>query len=388
MTGTMRLAENITALRRSRGVTQEELADFIGVTKASVSKWENGQSMPDILLLPLLAAYFDVSVDALIGYEPQLGREQMQKIYRELAADFASKPFEQVMEKTRTLTKQYYSCYPFLFQMAALWLNHFMLAGDTEKQQEVLGEALALCGHILENCRDIGICSDTTFLRASILLLLGKADEVVETMEEVLNPYRLSGQSDTLLIQAYQMSGQREKADSFAQITMFRNLMTLVSGAAWRLELNGDNAELCEETIRRIDCLDELFDFGGLSGNTAAQFQIQAALFYMMHGKTEAALERLRRYAAVIRRLFSEENLLPQGDDYFNRIFEWYDGCDLGSQPPRDRKVVHASALQVFGHPAFAPLAALPEFEKIRKSLENLQSAGARRKDLKKTEEV
>ena len=48
----LRIAENITRLRKHKGVTQDELASFLGVTKASVSKWENGQSMPDIVLLP------------------------------------------------------------------------------------------------------------------------------------------------------------------------------------------------------------------------------------------------------------------------------------------------------------------------------------------------
>ena len=45
------------------------------VTKASVSKWETGQSYPDILLLPKLATFFNVTVDELIGYEPQLNRK-------------------------------------------------------------------------------------------------------------------------------------------------------------------------------------------------------------------------------------------------------------------------------------------------------------------------
>lgn len=48
----LHLAENIIRLRHEKRLTQEELADFMGVTKASVSKWENGISTPDILLLP------------------------------------------------------------------------------------------------------------------------------------------------------------------------------------------------------------------------------------------------------------------------------------------------------------------------------------------------
>lgn len=71
----LKIAENIVRLRHEKKITQERLAEFLGVTKASVSKWETGQSMPDILMLPQLATYFDVKVDELMGYVPQLSKE-------------------------------------------------------------------------------------------------------------------------------------------------------------------------------------------------------------------------------------------------------------------------------------------------------------------------
>ena len=67
--------------RRKKKVTQQEVADFIGVTKASISKWENEQSYPDITLLPLLAAYFDLSIDELLNYHSELTTIEIRKIY-------------------------------------------------------------------------------------------------------------------------------------------------------------------------------------------------------------------------------------------------------------------------------------------------------------------
>ena len=97
----LNIAANIVELRKMKGVTQEEMASFIGVTKASVSKWENGQSMPDILLLPVLASYFDVSVDRLLGYEPQLSKEQIQDIYRKFSKAFSEEPFEWSLKEAK-----------------------------------------------------------------------------------------------------------------------------------------------------------------------------------------------------------------------------------------------------------------------------------------------
>lgn len=61
----MEIGKNITMFRKDAGMTQEDLAGRIGVSAQAVSKWECGVSMPDILLLPVLADAFDVTVDEL-----------------------------------------------------------------------------------------------------------------------------------------------------------------------------------------------------------------------------------------------------------------------------------------------------------------------------------
>ena len=63
-----KLNEQIVLLRKAKGITQEELAQVLGVTNQAVSKWESAQCCPDIQLLPDIATYFDVSVDQLMGY--------------------------------------------------------------------------------------------------------------------------------------------------------------------------------------------------------------------------------------------------------------------------------------------------------------------------------
>ena len=58
----------ISELRKAKGVTQDELARYVGVSAQAVSKWENG-GVPDTELLPKIADYFDVSIDKLFGRE-------------------------------------------------------------------------------------------------------------------------------------------------------------------------------------------------------------------------------------------------------------------------------------------------------------------------------
>lgn len=65
----MNIAGNIAKLRRERGMTQEALAEVIGVSPQTISKWENSTTYPDVALLPVLADVFGVTIDALYGRE-------------------------------------------------------------------------------------------------------------------------------------------------------------------------------------------------------------------------------------------------------------------------------------------------------------------------------
>lgn len=67
----MNISDRIQSLRKSKGISQEELADKIGVSRQAVSKWESEQSSPDIEKVLLLSDYFDVTTDYLLkGIEP------------------------------------------------------------------------------------------------------------------------------------------------------------------------------------------------------------------------------------------------------------------------------------------------------------------------------
>lgn len=63
------LARNIKALRERQGVTQEQLAEELHLSFQAVSKWENGVSVPDTMMLPKIAQYFGVAIDALFRQE-------------------------------------------------------------------------------------------------------------------------------------------------------------------------------------------------------------------------------------------------------------------------------------------------------------------------------
>jgi len=64
-----KFAENFINLRKEKGYTQADAAEKLHVSPQAVSKWENGDSMPDVSLLADIAALFDTSIDFLLGVE-------------------------------------------------------------------------------------------------------------------------------------------------------------------------------------------------------------------------------------------------------------------------------------------------------------------------------
>ena len=79
----MNIGNKIKELRKARGITQEQLANSIGVSFQAVSKWENNIALPDITLAPALASYFDVSLDTLFEFNLKKIEEDAFEIAKE-----------------------------------------------------------------------------------------------------------------------------------------------------------------------------------------------------------------------------------------------------------------------------------------------------------------
>ena len=76
----MNIADRILYLRKSNGISQEELADKVGVSRQAVSKWESEQSMPDVEKIIIMSDYFNVTTDYILkGIEVVENKEEKSK---------------------------------------------------------------------------------------------------------------------------------------------------------------------------------------------------------------------------------------------------------------------------------------------------------------------
>lgn len=80
------LSENLKKYRIIKNLTQEDIAEYLGITPQSVSKWERDESYPDITFLPALANIFETSIDLLIGMDTIRAEETRYNIHKTASA--------------------------------------------------------------------------------------------------------------------------------------------------------------------------------------------------------------------------------------------------------------------------------------------------------------
>ena len=136
------LSQNIRAFRKQRKLTQEQLAEALGVTTGAVYKWESGLSAPELNLLLELADLFDVSVDALLGYGMKDNR--MTAILHRLAALCRSGDAAALAEAEKALVR-----YPNAFEIVHGCAQTYHIFGTDQNNKEMLRRALALYEHAL-----------------------------------------------------------------------------------------------------------------------------------------------------------------------------------------------------------------------------------------------
>lgn len=90
---TMNMADRIQYLRKTKGLSQEELANKVGVSRQAVSKWESGQSTPDIEKIIIMSELFEVTTDYILkGVEPvnMVNKETINSLYIGFAVIFGT----------------------------------------------------------------------------------------------------------------------------------------------------------------------------------------------------------------------------------------------------------------------------------------------------------
>ena len=137
------VADQIRFYRRQEGLTQEQLAEAMGVSVAAVSKWEQGQSLPEIPMLMELADFFDLSVDALLGY--RLRSNDRKSVSERLKVLRREDRYDEGLAEAEKALQKFPNTFTVVYECAKL----FEMAGGTRKDKAMQRRALDLLTHAI-----------------------------------------------------------------------------------------------------------------------------------------------------------------------------------------------------------------------------------------------
>ena len=148
----MSIGSTIKRLRREKNITQEQLAEYLGITSRAISQWECDRTAPDISQLPALCHIFDVSSDLLLGIDIEKNNEEIKKYLTEAAnLGYQGKGSERT-ELLREANKRFPRDYKIMERLANAIVCEYSRKGIKEYD-----EVFDLCNRILSECTDSNI---------------------------------------------------------------------------------------------------------------------------------------------------------------------------------------------------------------------------------------
>lgn len=293
------LNENIRSFRKSRRLTQEQLAEALNVTVGAVSKWESAASIPDISLIVEMASFFETSVDVLLGYDlinggMGLAIETIRRFRNE-------KRFLEASAEVEKALKKYPNSFELVFQCAIL----YSLKGIEQHEEKSYRRSLALFNRSLEligqNTKpEINEWSIKNRI-AGLYLKLNQNDEALEMFKKN-NADGLNDESiGTVLSESQKKPEEALPYLSKALISDFDRLLKTVFGFAGAFE----QLERYDEALELLVWLKKLLDGLRVEGkvsymdNLSTQVSANCALFALYMNDADLARAYLEEAKAA-----------------------------------------------------------------------------------------
>ena len=213
------ISRTIARCRRERGVTQEQLASHLGVTKAAVSKWELGQSLPDVALLPRIASYFSLTLDELFDWRPRLSEAEAAAVYASVHAE-AAEDLPAAHARLMEVARDRWSDWGLLVTLATLltsWAAGWAAPGRGRARRGGGARAAARRGarswldRVLDGASDPALLFAATQAKASALFQQGELEDVVALLDPLVRRED-AGAATMLLASALRGTGRDEEA--------------------------------------------------------------------------------------------------------------------------------------------------------------------------------
>ena len=234
-----RIAENIRVYRKQCGMTQEQLADAMGVSVGAVYKWEAKASLPELRMIMELADFFDVSVDTLLGY--QMKDNRLNAAVERLWKASRCQDYDAVSEAEKAIRK-----YPHSFDVVFAGAHLYYTFGAGTKKEPWLRRAIEL----LDTSRLlVSQCTDSRVSESWICGMIAEMHEMLGETDKALELLKAHNENavfnDMIGIMLLSHGKDPEEANDFLEDGLLRAISSLIQtviGYAMLFDAKNENA--------------------------------------------------------------------------------------------------------------------------------------------------
>ena len=322
----MNINQIIKEKRKSLSLTQEQLANQLGVSTPAVSKWESGASYPDITILPNLAKILKTDINTLLSFQSDLSDEEINNRIKDLSSFALNHTIDEIFEKAMDIISEYPNCYKLILNVA-LSLDGFAIFkvgnSDLDKLEKLSLKVEELYRKIMDST-DVNIKSlarQQLIFREVNRKNFDKAEELLETI-----PDKLMVDKSELKTRVEFTKGNLNEAKKAAQEKLYALTSDVNSQLLLLLDIELDQGNIeTAKYITDVSCnLCKTLDIWEYTANLG-KFQ-----FYIKTKNADAFVETLsaliETYGDIFKQndspLYSEINLVNDNyDDNFTNNF-------------------------------------------------------------------
>ena len=175
----LKIGEKIKELREKKNITQNKMADYLGITEQAISRWENGGGYPDIELIPAISNFLDVSTDEL--FETDKKEERLKSLLREAGKNMAwdRNTICKNIEVYRSILKEFPNDFDTMSYLIS-YLAHDNYNPLGKRSEEIID----LCNRIINDCPDIAMRKSATHSSAQAYKDMGEQEKAVKLIKE------------------------------------------------------------------------------------------------------------------------------------------------------------------------------------------------------------
>lgn len=297
--------------RRALRLTQDELAQRLGVTKATVSKWEQMASLPDISLLPGIASLLNLTVDELLGWDPQLSEEEAAAIMRELREGFV-RDAAGTFARAQRIASSHWRCWQALAGIASeiMYATRVPAEGETgcvaptgskplpdNLVRAMLDECIAICEHVECDSGDAAVANLAASTHAAAMIRRkDNPHAIIAFVEPYMQPAPpLGGKSG--LASLYLLAGDRNRAAELTRASITASIAELSQASLMWMTTDAE----AEAIVACIDAFRALIDaYSNITGKEhlailPPTMRVSAAVPLATQCGLGAALDQLER---------------------------------------------------------------------------------------------